>query len=77
MSLGFLEVTGKTYRLLSEAEWEYAAQAGASTLYSFGDDKGLLPDYAWYQLRTAREPHSVGEKKPNAIRPLRHAWQCQ
>ncbi|MCB1583275.1 MAG: SUMF1/EgtB/PvdO family nonheme iron enzyme [Xanthomonadales bacterium] len=35
------KVTGKPYRLLTEAEWEYTARAGAHTLFSFGDDPEL------------------------------------
>jgi formylglycine-generating enzyme required for sulfatase activity len=57
-------ITGKAYRLLSEAEWEYAADAGAGTLYSFGDDKTLLPEYAWF-VENGEGTNWVGEKKPN------------
>ncbi len=37
--------TGKTYRLPSEAEWEFAAKSKSRTRYSFGDDENNLCSY--------------------------------
>lgn len=59
--------TGQTYRLLSEAEWEYSARAGSSTAWSFGDSTDLLGDYAWYASNAGDATHEVGTKKANAF----------
>ncbi len=61
------DITGQTFRLPTEAEWEFAAKGGTKSQGYKYSGSNNIDEVAWYAKNSTRKLHPVGLKKPNEL----------
>ena len=61
------QLTGKKYRLPTEAEWEFAARGGNLSKHYKFSGSNTLEDVAWCNKNSGNKPHTVGTRQPNEL----------
>ena len=61
------QLTGQTFRLPTEAEWEFAAKGGTKSKGYTYSGSNTIDDVAWYTGNSSSETHEVATKSPNEL----------